>query len=181
MKPYYSIADLANMLNDNCARVADALVVSGVPVIYEGKPADLSRWERIQPQWRNSDGSIVTVVTTGGLDHPLPSPEAVVVSVEALPESWISQIKAFDENEGLNGNEGSDGKPIYSTDLISILNAAIAEFFEPRRNVDARKDEVVEWIKSKMVAAGLVGSDNIAEAMFTIIKPEDHDPRKRRG
>lgn len=81
------------MLSDDCARVADALVACGVPVIYEGKPADLSRWERIQPQRRNSDGVIEIVVTRGGLDHPLPSPEAVMVSSEALPESWTRRIK----------------------------------------------------------------------------------------
>ena len=40
----------------------------------------------------------------------------------------------------------------YSTALIAIQNAAIAEFFEPRRNVDAKKEEVVAWIKSKMLA-----------------------------
>jgi len=72
-------------------------------------------------------------------------------------------------------------KQQYPTPLLQMLNAAIAEFFEPRRNVDAKKGEVVEWIKSKMIASGMADSDNIAAAIFTIIKPADHDPRKRRG
>lgn len=71
--------------------------------------------------------------------------------------------------------------PGYSTPLLAVLNAAIAKFFEPRHTVDAKKDEVVEWIKKQMIAAGMADSENIATAIFTIIKPENHDPRKRRG
>ena len=69
----------------------------------------------------------------------------------------------------------------YTTEYINIMEAAISKFFEPRRNVDARREEVVPWIKSLMCEKGLVDSNNIASAMFTIIKPPDHDPRKRRG
>lgn len=93
MKPYFSIAELAKLLSDDYARLADALVACGVPLIYEGKPADISRWERIQPERRNSDGSQVVFVKTGGLG-PSPNPEAVVVSADALPESWTQRIKA---------------------------------------------------------------------------------------
>lgn len=69
----------------------------------------------------------------------------------------------------------------YETTYLKILAATVAEFFQPRRNPDAKKDEVVKWIKERMETAGLSASDNLAEAMFTIIKPADHDPRKRRG
>lgn len=75
-------------------------------------------------------------------------------------------------------NEEDSG---YATQHLVILNAAIAEFFEPRRDRDAKREEVVDWIKSKMTASGMADSDNIAQAMFTIIKPFDHDPKKRRG
>ncbi len=74
-----------------------------------------------------------------------------------------------------------DTQPTYTTTYIDIMHAAINEFFEPRRSVDARKDEVVEWIKVKLSEAGLLESDNVATAMFTIIKPSNHDPKKRRG
>lgn len=76
---------------------------------------------------------------------------------------------------------GSEEKAGYSTPHLVILNAAIAEFFERRRDRDAKREEVVDWIKSKMTASGMADSDNIAQAIFTIIKPVDHDPRKRRG
>lgn len=74
-----------------------------------------------------------------------------------------------------------DKQPTYTTDYINIMHAAINEFFEPRRSVDAKKDEVVAWIKAQMTASGLPDSENVASAMFTIIKPSNHDPRKRRG
>lgn len=69
----------------------------------------------------------------------------------------------------------------YSTSWLFIQWAATAKFFEQRGAVDAKKDEVVDWIISEAKKAGLPYSKNIAEAIFTIIKPHDHDPRKRRG
>lgn len=69
----------------------------------------------------------------------------------------------------------------YSTKWLGIQLAAIGEFFNPRRNPDAKKDEVVDWINDQAVNAGLTASNNIAETIFTIIKPENHDPKKKRG
>lgn len=82
--------------------------------------------------------------------------------------------------EGI-GTKRSEEKLGYTTPHLVILNAAIAEFFEQRKERDAKKEEVVDWIKNKMTASGMADSDNIAQAMFTIIKPSNHDPRKRRG
>ncbi len=69
----------------------------------------------------------------------------------------------------------------YSTPYLLVLKAAIEEFFYPRKDVDAKKEEVVEWIKAKALSVGLPESDNIAGAIFTIIKPTDHDPKRRKG
>ncbi len=70
--------------------------------------------------------------------------------------------------------------PAYSTHWLTIQNAAIAQFFNPRRNPDAKKEEVIEWINTQAVGAGLGESNNIASTIFTIIKPENHDPKKKR-
>lgn len=70
--------------------------------------------------------------------------------------------------------------PNYSTKWLEIQQAAIAQFFNPRRNPDAKKDEVIEWINTQAVSAGLGESNNIASTIFTIIKPENHDPKKKR-
>jgi hypothetical protein len=72
-------------------------------------------------------------------------------------------------------------KSTYSTPLLAILSATIDQFFDPRRDPDAKREEVVGWIMTKLAGAGLKESRQIAEAIFTIIKPGDHDPRKKRG
>lgn len=70
--------------------------------------------------------------------------------------------------------------PTYSTSWLAIQQAAINQFFNPRRNPDAKKDEVTDWIKEQALAAGLPDSQNVASTIFTIIKPENHDPKKKR-
>ncbi|SFH60632.1 hypothetical protein SAMN05216299_1333 [Nitrosospira sp. Nsp14] len=70
--------------------------------------------------------------------------------------------------------------PSYSTAWLDILTRAIAQFFNPRRDLDPKREEVVEWIISEAAKAGLPQSKNIAVAIFTIIKPDDHDPKKKR-
>jgi|ThiBioDrversion2_2_1062182.scaffolds.fasta_scaffold00413_35 hypothetical protein len=69
----------------------------------------------------------------------------------------------------------------YSTAWLSIQNRAIAQFFSPRRNFDAKSEEVVEWIMAETAKVGLKESRKVAEAIFTMIKPDDHDPKKKRG
>ena len=69
----------------------------------------------------------------------------------------------------------------YSTKWLEIQQAAILEFFSPRRKVDAKKDEVVTWIEFKAIKAGIKKPTNVAEVIFTIIKPEDHSPKIRRA
>lgn len=75
---------------------------------------------------------------------------------------------------------GAEVKPCYSTKWLEIQQAAIAQFFNPRRYPDAKKGEVIEWINTQAVSAGLGESNNIASTIFTIIKPENHDPKKKR-
>lgn len=79
------------------------------------------------------------------------------------------------------GTPATTGKAIYSTPILAILNATINEFFQPRRDRDAKREEIVEWIKEQMKAAKIPYSDNVAAAIFTIVKPVDHDPRRRKG
>lgn len=69
----------------------------------------------------------------------------------------------------------------YSTVYLGVVHEAISKFFKPDRNTDPKKDEVVTWIKSRFEEMGLNSSNRIAEAIFTIIKPADHNPRRRRG
>ncbi len=98
------------------------------------------------------------------------------------PDLWAftaTEIWGVDTLE--TGEDANSTDNCYSTPLLMIMNAAIAEFFMPRRDKDAKREEVVNWIKTQMSASKMPDSENIAVAIFTIIKPLDHDPRKRRG
>ena len=70
---------------------------------------------------------------------------------------------------------------IYSTKWLEVQQATIAEFFSPRHEVDAKKEEIVPWIIWMAGEAGIKAPENIAKAIFTIIKPLDHSPKIRRG
>ncbi len=67
------------------------------------------------------------------------------------------------------------------TPLHELTIKAIKEFFSPRKSIDAKKEEVVEWIVNNGKTLSPPVSVNIAEAIFTIIRPIDHNPRKRRN
>lgn len=90
-------------------------------------------------------------------------------------------LEPGDNRSDVSQSRGLESKPIYTTPLLTILRAAVDQFFHPRRNTDAKSEEVVEWIIAEIDRAGLPESRKVAEAMFTIIKPNDHDPKKKRG
>ncbi len=71
-------------------------------------------------------------------------------------------------------------KSLYSTPWLTIQNAAISKFFNPRPSQDAKSDEVLAWINEE-AKIGIGPSDNVAKAIFTIIKPLDHNPKIKRG
>jgi hypothetical protein len=68
----------------------------------------------------------------------------------------------------------------YLTKWMEVQEGAIREFFNPRRNPDAKSEEVIEWINNEAKNIQLKESNNIAQAIFSIIKPENHDPKKKR-
>ena len=92
-------------------------------------------------------------------------------------------LALLESNDATAPMSQSDMEPVaqpYSTTWLTIQDGAIAQFFNPRRNPDAKSDEVIKWINAEAAKKGLKGSQNIAEAIFTIIKPKNHDPKKKR-
>jgi hypothetical protein len=83
--------------------------------------------------------------------------------------------------KGAHGVHSAFNDNSYSTPLLKLQNAAIDEFYAHRSGVDPKKDDVIKWLISAGKELDLEVSRNVAEAMFTIIKPKDHNPRKRRG
>lgn len=124
---------------------------------------------------------------TLNIGKPLPTPENTIVKISLIAE-WILSRK-LETPDGFNQLASDEykiiDKPIdklssYSTPWLDLINAATKQFYSPRRNPDAKRDEVIEWIKEQAIKSGLPDSSNIASAIFTIIKPENHDPKKKR-
>ena len=67
------------------------------------------------------------------------------------------------------------------TSWLKILNEALLEHFPEDRLIDPKKATVVEWILKRAKEEGITESENIANAIFTIIKPLNHNPKKKKG
>lgn len=94
--------------------------------------------------------------------------------------NWAIERSLYTPKQETRETTQPETAPPYSTAWLTIQQAAIAQFFNPRRNPDAKRDEVVEWIKQQAETTGLPDSNNIATTIFTIIKPANHDPKKKR-
>ena len=96
---------------------------------------------------------------------------------------WAIEHKLYEPNQEVSQNKTGTVTltTTYSTKWLEIQQAAIAEFFSPRHEVDAKKEEIVSWIIWMAGEAGIKAPENIAKAIFTIIKPENHSPKIRRA
>lgn len=83
MKPFYSIQELSDLLNESVFNVADGLIANGITPIHRGEKADLSKWD-YPTVW---DGGQLFVISGGKRDTG-PAPSHVIVATDFLPESW---------------------------------------------------------------------------------------------
>lgn len=95
-------------------------------------------------------------------------------------ESVAMELGLILEEDAGGGGKQHEIASEYSAAWLNIQQAAIAQFFNPRRDYDAKRDDVVKWIKQRAKEAGLLDSDHIARSIFTIIKPANHNPKKKR-
>lgn len=95
--------------------------------------------------------------------------------------NWLDYAKKQGlYNSSETKSSPSSSPPAYETDLLKLLNLAVLEFFSPRRVSDAKKEEVTQWLKDKGDELSIVVSDNVADSIFTIIKPKNHNPKIKR-
>lgn len=97
MKPFYSIQELADILDEDIYTVADGLSASGVEPRLNGEVANLSRWE--SPITDHGNGNVY-IITGRAI---VPDPKRVIVSSDALPQSWRESIRAavYEQDTGL--------------------------------------------------------------------------------
>jgi hypothetical protein len=92
-------------------------------------------------------------------------------------EEACSKSSIFDELRAVDEQSG-----IETTPWMEVQLRAKNELYAPDRKVDPKKELAVERIKQIATELGISNpSHNIASAIFTIIKPDDHDPKKRKG
>lgn len=107
---------------------------------------------------------------------------AYIESEAVFMKKVIDDLEDFmPELKIANPNPAKSNEPEYTTEWLLIQQEAIKMFFNPRRNPDAKREEIVEWIKEAAKSRNLEASENIATAIFTVIKPGNHNPRKKRG
>lgn len=147
---------------------------------------------RALPWKKLFDPMLPTIFISWANELDIELPTDLISNVEkklGIAINWHNEYKklkaAYDvlQNNSVTANTNLanvEKNSDYKTDLMNIQDLATNEFFNPRKNVDAKKEEVIEWIKAKMKEVVLLDSNNIAEAMFTIIKPSNHNPKKKR-
>ena len=170
-------------------------VIAGTKFCVREQWADWEReWIETEEVDETKDWWITVLETLEGKEYALTErlPVRRNVPVEYSPklvnvtQSYESPRITREERDRFESEHEMVDAPIrnndeYTTPYIGVMRDAISEFFEPRHSVDAKSDEVESWIISRLEATGIEGSKRIASAMFTIIKPNDHNPKKRRG
>ena len=145
-------------------------------------------YENIQAQIRISFLRLKAFSENSGQQRKYDTPRAYIdwaLSKQFKPLwlDWAIEHKLYEPNQEVSQNKTGTVTltTTYSTKWLEIQQAAILEFFSPRREVDAKKDEVVSWIELKAEEAGIKDPTNVATVMFTIIKPKNHSPKIRRA
>ncbi|MBP8168459.1 MAG: hypothetical protein KAX99_02245 [Azonexus sp.] len=125
MKPFYSIRELAELLDESVFKIVDGLAAYGITPIYKGEKADLSRWE--YPKVLHS-GDAITVYT-GQRDRG-PDPSHVVVGTDFLPESWKKSIgQAMSKSEPVSEHEQTNAEIQLATLFDSVKAAQLEAMF----------------------------------------------------
>ena len=143
------------------------------------------------------DPVLPSIFLSWAMELNLPVPELLVSEVEKtggtainwreryleLQKKYTAHLeKAVSEKSqtGQNKQQPAETYTFDSTPLIELVIKANVQFFSPRKSVDAKKPEVVDWVLENGKSLTPPVSTNIAEAIFTIIKPNDHSPRRKR-
>ncbi len=144
--------------------------------------------DRQSSDLRPSD-EVITRLSAGFEQDTFRRPEiARWLSLFQIESKYQFQAHSQDANGGPDSLSPScdattDPEPHaqYETVRERIQREAKSTFFAPTRQRDPKREEVTQWIKDKLRQAGEDASDNVATAMFTIIKPADHNPKRPRN
>jgi hypothetical protein len=178
-KPFYSIQELAEILDEKVYRVADGLFAYSIPAIFCGKQIVLSDYACFRPP---NDGNVMNIYAFSGERPASPRPSNVCVATEKLPQQWIDCIERAEST--VNGYDVAKVLPgrwpwgDYETDLLRKLAAVADRFwklYDPTDNTTAPTNkQVIAWLKKQDVA------DRTAEVMATILRADGLPPGPRK-
>lgn len=152
MKPFYSIQELAELLDESAFNVANGLIASGVVLIYKGQKADLSKWEPPAPPARSGDQIFVGVERYW---HD-PRPSDVVVATDNLPESWKKCIDNDNFTATNNFEETTAEAPTDWKDIARKIADSLDEADAKARAHDSVKS-IADRVANEMRTMGQVG------------------------
>jgi hypothetical protein len=107
--------------------------------------------------------------------------DLVVTTDEINRFSHLNRKHIKSNTSSNNVSEVNLNVSTYITPWLTLLERAKIEHFPDNRNIDPKKDVVTDWILQEAYKLGINPSEHIANAIFTIIKPENHNPKKKRG
>jgi hypothetical protein len=130
MKPFYTIKELVEILDEPIYKIPDILIACGATAIHKGEPADFSMWE----QYRPTPGKRRITFEVGGI--PSPDPSHVVVNAENLPQVWKDFIKV-QEQLTQSDTAVNEDRPIGTRErnTLLVIIAALAK----EANIDLTK------------------------------------------
>ncbi len=167
LKPFYSIQELAEILDTGIPLVADGLVAYGIPAFFMGKEIVLAEYGC----FRHPNQNVRNIYVFTGEQPASPKPGNVVVSTEKLPRLWTERIENVESTIGEQSEEPPAATDrTYVSDNLAILNQAAAKFWanasRDDRTTHPSKTNVVAWLLERGF------SQKLADSGATIVRPE---------
>jgi hypothetical protein len=163
MKPFYSIHELADLLNSEVYAVANGLVAAGVPTLHNGKRVDLADYECFRPIYSGEN----TFVLIGG--PPSPNGYTIMVSTDALPAVWVQSIKEAELHDDQDGHEciRSEEKPLQTTERNTLLTiiAALCDYSAIKHQERGAASQIVKMTEE---IGAVVSVDTVRRALEKI-------------
>lgn len=93
----------------------------------------------------------------------------------------LSEAELFKQAEKHINQQAPDAFPKHKSNYLTLVNRAIEFFYNANVVNDPKKAHVIEWVKSEAQSVGFKCSNHMANAIFTIIKRDGHNPKIRKG
>jgi hypothetical protein len=164
MKPFYSIQEIANLLNEDVHATCNALVASKVDCYFNGKKVDLTEYECFRPMYSGE----AIFVRTGCA--PEPEPDTILISVESLPASWTQRIQdseATSNSEPLQ--ECAEICQVIHGGTFARLKRAIAAFPDRYPDYKTKKPKLTGDVRVWLIEVSLAMNGREAHVFGAII------------